>query len=208
VNALLRCANYLLPKLFLVAALAGCVNLPRHGPTEGGFVLRGNLGVVQDEESFSARFYWRQNGPNFLIDLWGPLGQGRVALAGNDRRLELREGDGKVITEGAPDAVMRQHLGWSLPLSVLPEWVQGRPAGNAPVVDAIYDEAGRLTAFSQLDWRVELERYQRVVSAQADVAEGSESAAGDGRPETFLPHRVTATRNAYRVRLAISAWQF
>jgi outer membrane lipoprotein LolB len=207
VNLLPRHANYLLLKIFFLAFLAGCVSLPRYEPMEGGFVLRGNLGVVQEDESFSARFYWRQNGPDFLIDLWGPLGQGRVALAGNERRLELREGDGKMITEGAPDAVMRQHLGWSLPLSVLPDWVQGRPAGGSPVVDPVYDEAGRLAAFSQLDWRVELERYQRVGSEGAEVEAGAEGITEGRAPGAFLPHRVTATRSSYRVRLAISAWQ-
>jgi outer membrane lipoprotein LolB len=203
VNLLPRRANCLLLNIFLLGLLAGCVALPRHEPTEGGFVLRGNLGIVQEQESFSARFYWRQNGGNFLIDLWGPLGQGRVALEGNERRLELREGDGTVLSEGPPDLVMRQHLGWSLPLSVLPEWVQGRPADGLPVRDAQYDDAGRLTAFSQLDWRVELERYQR-------VGIGGDEAVSDlngPQPGSFLPHRVTATRDRYRVRLAVSAWQ-
>jgi len=202
VKPLPRLANFLLLKAFLLAALAGCTVLPRHAPEDGGFALRGNMGIVQDQESFSARFYWRQNGSRFLIDLWGPLGQGRIALEGNDRRLELRQGD-TLISEGAPDLVMRQHLGWSLPLSVLPQWVQGRPADGVDVRDAKYDEAGRLTAFSQLDWRVELERYQQVGSEDADYA----GAADGPRPGAFLPHRVTATRDAYRVRLAVSAWQ-
>jgi outer membrane lipoprotein LolB len=202
VKLLQRLANYLLLNAFLLALLAGCTVLPRHQPEEGGFALRGNLGVVQDQESFSARFFWRQDGTRFLIDLWGPLGQGRIALEGNERRLQLRQGD-TLISEGAPDLVMRQHLGWSLPLSVLPQWVQGRPADGLEVLDAQYDEAGRLTSFSQLDWRVELERYQQVGTAAPDDPE----AANGPRPGDFLPHRVTASRASYRVRLAVSAWQ-
>jgi outer membrane lipoprotein LolB len=203
VNLLLRCPNYLLLNVFLLGLLGGCAAIPRHEPTEGGFALRGNLGIVQERESFSARFYWRQHGANFLIDLWGPLGQGRVALEGDERLLELREGDGTLISRGPPDVVMQQHLGWSMPLSVLPEWMQGRPANGLPVGDPQYDDAGRLAAFSQLDWRVELERYQRVGDAEDEVAR-----AADGpQPGSWLPHRVTATRDAYRVRLAVSAWQ-
>lgn len=196
-------AKSLLLNIFLLGMVAGCAALPRHEPTEGGFSLRGNLGINQAQERFSARFYWRQNGDNFLIDLWGPLGQGRVALEGDERRLELREGDGTLISEGPPEAVMRQHLGWSLPLSVLPEWIQGRPADGLPIGDPLYDDAGRLIAFSQLDWRVELERYQRVGIADGEAAGG----LNGPRSGSYLPHRVTATRDAYRVRLAVSAWQ-
>ncbi|MFU8814042.1 MAG: lipoprotein insertase outer membrane protein LolB [Pseudomonadales bacterium] len=166
-------------------------------------MLRGKLGVVQEQESFSARFYWRQSGSNFNIDLWGPLGQGRISLAGNPRYLELQDGEGAIISQGPPDIVMEQQLGWSLPLSVLPEWIQGRPAPGLPVHEPVYDAEGRLIAFGQLNWRVELERYQRVDGDQP-LAIGVAAAAAPGG---FLPHRVTATRDAYRVRLAISSWQ-
>lgn len=202
-NLLPRHRNYLLLQAFLLAVVAGCASVPKYQPPEDGFVLRGKLGVVQQDESFSARFYWRQSGPNFVIDLWGPLGQGRVGLAGNDRLLELQDGDGTLISQGPPDIVMQQHLGWSLPLSVLPEWVQGRPAAGLPVDDPVYDADGRLASFGQLSWRVELERYQRV----DPVREAATLAPADADSESFLPHRVTATRDAYRVRLAISAWQ-
>jgi outer membrane lipoprotein LolB len=188
---------------FLLLFGAGCGSLPRHGPAEGGFHLRGKMGVVQGEESFSARFLWQQQGGQFTMDLWGPLGQGRVSLIGNARRLELREGDGTLISRGTPEAVMIRHLGWSLPLSVLPQWVRGRPARGVPVKAQVHDEAGRLAGFRQLDWQVELDRYRRVEQPQgAALAE-----VGSDGEEVFLPYRVTARRDAYRVRLAISEWR-
>jgi outer membrane lipoprotein LolB len=182
--------NYLFSIVFFLL-VGGCASLPQDLPAAGGFHLRGKMGVVQASESFSARFLWRQNGAAYALDLWGPLGQGRVQLTGNRRRLELRDGEGAVISRGTPEAVMVEHLGFSLPLAVLEQWVRGRPAAEIPLADAVYDDSGRLTAFSQLDWHVQLERYRPVGPP----------------PGQALPHRVTASRDDYRVRLAISEWQ-
>ncbi len=191
-----RRGNRLLLLAFSLTLGSGCATLPEQAPVAGGFHLLGKLGIVQGGDSVSARFLWRQSPRRFSIDLWGPLGQGRVNLVGSERRIELRRGDGSVISRGPPEAVMVEHLGWSLPLSVLPEWVRGRPAPGLPVNDPQYDAAGRLAAFEQLDWRVELERYQAVDGGAAEAVEGAE-----------LPHRVTASRGAYRIRLVISEWR-
>lgn len=196
--------NWLFFKALFILLLTGCASLPDAGPAAGGFNLRGKLGVIQHEESFSGRFLWRQDAQAFVIDLWGPLGQGRVQLDGNPRRLVLREGDGSVISRGAPETVMRRHLGWSLPLAVLPQWVRGQPAPGLPVSDRRFDDQGRLVAFTQLDWQVELERFQRVAGAGA----GSAGAVPVADSEAVLPHRITASRGAYRLRLAVSEWQF
>lgn len=191
-NVPLLARNFLVFLVLSVLAGAGCVSLPDVGPAAGGFHLRGKLGIVYPADSFSARFLWRQQRSAFTIDLWGPLGQGRVQLSGDDDYLELRNGDGEVISAGDADAVMRRHLGWSLPLDVLPQWVRGRPAPGVPVSGRGKDAEGRLRTFTQLGWTVELERYQQVA---------------DGDSESFLPHRVTARRGDERVRLAISEWQ-
>ncbi|MFW6094399.1 MAG: lipoprotein insertase outer membrane protein LolB [Pseudomonadota bacterium] len=186
--------NWLWLLMFSWAVAGGCASLPERGALPGGFDLRGKLGIAEGDESFSARFLWRQGSSAFDIELWGPLGQGRVNLSGNERRIELRRGD-EVLSRGPPETVMTRHLGWSLPLRVLPQWVRGRPAPGLPVSGRSYDDQGRLVSFRQLDWRVELERLREVDSGAADA----------GR--TVLPHRITARRGAYRVRLAVSEWQ-
>ncbi|MEQ8858459.1 MAG: lipoprotein insertase outer membrane protein LolB [Pseudomonadales bacterium] len=192
-NLLLSIRNYLVFNALLAIGVAGCAALPAPGPAEGGFNLRGKIGVVQGSESFSARLLWQQRGDAFDIDLWGPLGQGRVRLSGAGNYLELTDADGSVLDRGPADAVMTRNLGWSLPLTVLPYWVRGRPAPRLAVADEIRDEADRLAGFAQLDWRVELDRY---------------AAVADGASEQYLPNRITARRGDARVRLAVSRWQF
>lgn len=197
---------------FSAGLLVGCAALPQPGPA-GGFVLRGKLGVVDARDSFSARFLWQQQGDAFDIELWGPLGQGRVRLTGRDGSMALVEGDGTVIDSGTPDAVMRRHLGFSLPMAVLPAWVRGAPAAGHRVSGRVVDGDGRLTAFRQLGWTVALERFGAVEGGDVPVSAGAGPAATPAStptatPATLLPHRITASRGDYRVRLAVSDWQF
>jgi outer membrane lipoprotein LolB len=206
VNLSASIRNYLVFQGLLLMLVAGCATWHTPAPAEGGFVSRGKLGVVAGEESFSARYLWQQDGAAFVIDLWGPLGQGRVQLAGDGTLLELREGDGTVVDRGPPAAVMQRHLGWSLPLSVLPQWVRGNPAPGRRVSGREFDDAGRLAAFRQLGWTVELERYRPVTEPASASAPAADGAAGQA-VTVSLPHRITARQGDYRVRLAVSTWQ-
>jgi outer membrane lipoprotein LolB len=178
--------------VFLFVLCAGCASVTVPPPGPEGFVVRGKLAVVEGEQSVSARFIWRQTGEAFRIDLWGPFGQGQMRLEGDGRELVLRDAAGEVLTRGTSDEVMRGRLGWTLPLTVLPEWVQGRPHPGLPSSDRATDAEGRLASFRQLDWTVALGRY----GAPKNVSSGRK-----------MPHQVSARRGIYRVRLAISEWQ-
>jgi outer membrane lipoprotein LolB len=156
------------------------------------FQLRGKLGVLDGGESFSARFVWRQHGAGFTIDLWGPLGQGRIRLAGDDERLAVVDGKGVTISEGDHGQVMYAHLGWTLPLQVLPDWVLGEPGAGALSQQPEYDPAGHLVAFEQLDWTIAYAQHRKIVGDQG---------------VRWLPRKITASKGEYRVRLVISEWQ-
>ncbi len=154
-------------------------------PPGADFTIKGKIGVVEGADSWSARFIWRQSGERFEIDLWGPLGQGQSRLRGTPDRLEIIDADGDVRTSGSPEALMLAELGWSLPLRLLLDWLQGRPAPQVPVADAIRDPEGNLTGFQQLGWQVRFERARKA-------------------PEDAPPRRITAQKPGYRVRVVIS----
>ena len=179
----------------LLGALAGCTGLPVVPEAPETFVLTGKVGVREADESFSANLLWHQKGEAFEIDLWGPLGQGRVKLVKKDGEISLESAKG-VLAQGDPEQVMQTHLGWSLPLDVLPAWVQGAPFPDLPVSGLSEDASGNVSGFEQAGWAVVLERYR-------NVPVGPEAAA----TERALPRRVTATREDARVRLVISEWR-
>ncbi len=189
----LACWRRLTGAMLIAAPLliAGCAGLPGMPESPETFVLTGKVGVREARESFSANLLWHQKGEAFDIDLWGPLGQGRVKLVKKGDGIELRSDQG-VLAAGEADAVMREHLGWSLPVDVLPAWVQGTPYAGEPAEAVVRDADGRLTGFSQLGWAVVLERYQAIQ---------------DGASARDLPTRITATREGARVRLVVSEWR-
>ena len=156
------------------------------------FALKGKVAVREAGENFSANVLWVQEGDGFRIDLWGPLGQGRVQLVKDGSALEVRDGSGALVDRGDPEAVMRRALGWSMPVDVLPHWVVGRPLEEVGIENVSRDEANRITGFAQLNWQVSLERYE---------------GWGDGPEARQLPGRITAENARTRLRLVVSEWE-
>jgi outer membrane lipoprotein LolB len=178
--------------IFFAVICIGCASFAPLPEEPADFQLRGKLGVVEGSESFSARFVWRQQGSGFTIDLWGPLGQGRVRLSGDAHRIAVLDGHGAILVEGDHAQVMHAQLGWTLPLAVLPDWVLGAPGNGSASGQSQYDAAGHLVAFEQLDWAVTYAQHREVEGA-------------DGT--RWLPRKITASKGDYRVRLVITEWQ-
>jgi outer membrane lipoprotein LolB len=178
--------------IFIAVTFVGCASFEPLSETPGDFQLRGKMGVLEGRKSFSARFLWRQQGPEFTIDLWGPLGQGRVRLAGDAQRIAVLDGDDAILTEGPHAEVMLAQLGWTLPLAVLPNWVLGAAADGALIAHSRYDDAGRLLGFEQLDWAVVFAQHREIAGSQG---------------ARWLPRKITARKGDYQVRLVISEWQ-
>jgi len=174
--------------IFSLLLLVGCASLSAPAP-EDGFLLRGKPAVEEAAERHTANLLWRQQGENFEVDLWGPLGQGRIQLVRRGNSVAILDGAGIVLTEGPSEQVMREQLGWSLPLAVLPAWLQGSPLEGVPARGLEYDAHGLLAGFTQLGWRVVYEQHREVA----------------GR---WLPRRLSATGPGTRIRLVIAEWQF
>jgi outer membrane lipoprotein LolB len=82
--------------------------------------------------------------------------------------------------------VVRDRIGWHLPVDALQWWVRGL-AAPGEIEDEQFDDAGLLVSLHQFGWRVDFSRY-------------------DSRDVLALPIRLNATRDNYRVKLAIGKW--
>ncbi len=177
--------------VFLCFLCVGCVSRPFDAVRAGDFELKGKVAVKDAGDNFTARIHWRQQGDQFRIDLWGPLGQGRVQLLGSHAHIALLDGKGRIVTQGPQDSVMREQLGWSMPLDVLPAWVRGEPKSGIPSSDLELAD-GVVRSFRQLDWLVTYGPYQSVESE---------------REVRSLPRKITVENAVTRVRLVISEWR-
>ena len=170
--------------------LAGCATLPI--PDDGlasDFRLRGKIGVRGGPKSdgFSASFYWAQAGDSYVIELWGPLGQGRTRLRGDGDTLTITDARGTTLAGDVPETLMSEQLGWSAPVSVLGYWVRGRQAPGHPATSRERDAEGNLERFAQLGWTIELSRWRDWESVR-------------------LPGKVVAIREGRRVTVLCREW--
>jgi len=165
------------------SALAACAALPKQSgpPKEGGFELQGRVAVRYGSDGASGRVSWRHAPDSDEMLITSFLGQGVARIRRKGGEVELFA-DGK--EHRAPDAetLTEQVLGWRLPLTGLPDWVQGRPApGGAGEVRR--DAGNRVVGFVQDDWKVEYQEF-----------------------EGERPSRLRLTRPNLEIRLIVDQW--
>lgn len=170
--------------------LAGCSSQPLAPPSDQDFApnaqlwhwqAQGRLAVKDGQEHHSANLDWQQEGFAYQIMIFGPLGQGSARLDGQPFHVTLTTAEGESLEASSPEQLIRQGLGWDLPLSNLIYWVRGLPApGPYQLVDT--------NNLIQGSWEVEWRRFIQV--------EGY-----------TLPSLLIARQGQFELRLAINSWQ-
>jgi outer membrane lipoprotein LolB len=183
----------------LTLLVSGCTHLPGFEPATPpkalasavapeSFRLEGRVSVKADEESFSGGLVWNRGKGSEELLLHTPLGQGVAELRADSDGVTLTDAKGKIFRAPDADALVRQALGFELPLRGLAWWVVGHPRPGA-TYRAEPDEAGRLGMLEQDEWRIEFSRY-----------------ALKGR--TMLPGKLVARRGeTLEVRLVVDNWE-
>lgn len=180
----------------LLLGLSACAVKPRRDdtgwrPVDGVdpatatvFRVAGRLAVSDGRDGGSAGFLWTQRGDAYEVELRQPVSQRTWRLSGDERGAVLEGGDDGPRRSSSAEALLREALGWQVPVGALRDWVRGLP-GDAPVAARDYDEAGRPKRFEQDGWQVEYRGW-----------------LDDGR----WPTRIRATQPPYSLRLSIQDW--
>lgn len=103
--------------------LTGCASKPVLTGTVD-FVAEGKLAVRDGSGSHSGNFRWQQSAEGYLVEVWGPLGQGRTQFSGNALEMTVSQG-ARLVAKGPPEDIMAAHVGWSVPVGLLPAWLRG-----------------------------------------------------------------------------------
>lgn len=195
--------NLLVPLLALL--LAGCAGLGPRESLEGlgnagqwqehkgrislidGWQISGKIGIRAPQDSGSGTLFWLQRQDYFDIRLSGPLGRGASRLTGRPDAVALEVAGQGRFEAASPEALVKEQLGWQLPVSNLLWWVRGLPSPGSKSQLSL-DAQSRLARLEQDGWTVDYLDY---------VEESGFS----------LPARIRLEGHDLQVTLVIKDWQ-
>lgn len=157
-----------------------------------GYALDGRVAVRAGEEGWQATVHWQQRGDVSEVRLSGPFGAGAMRLRLQRDELQVTDSRGHKLQGEEADSALRQQLGFVPPLTSLRYWLLGLPD---PALQAGAPASG-VTAtsaeFDQQDWHLRYEDFRGEKTARGDV---------------LAPRKLTATREAIRLRLVVDRWR-
>ena len=116
--------------------LAACTSLP-----EGVRERRGRFSLQKTgsgaPEQFTGRFTLRTAPGLLRLDILTPLSGVIARIESTPRGATISRGLDEVVARGdSPEALMEETLGFSIPVSTLEAWLDGRPGPDALPADA------------------------------------------------------------------------
>ena len=150
-NALRLRVRAALATAFFLAACATAPLAPRD-PTP--FDLLGRALVTYRDGAVTANVRWDHGAERDEIWLMTPTGQTLAHIIDTPAGATLTRADQQQFRAGSVEALTRQALGWTLPLTLLQYWLRGMPAPGSPVQSIERGAAERPIALTQNGWRV------------------------------------------------------
>jgi outer membrane lipoprotein LolB len=165
------------------AAIVGaCAALPElRPPPPGGFELSGRAAISNARNSGSVRFFWRHSNDADEMLVTSPVGQGIARITREGDWFRLVTGDKKEYAAADAESLTDQALGWRLPLSGLPDWVQARASPGRPAT--VTGQPGEGLEIRQDGWQVAYDEFRA------------------GRP-----FRMRLSREDLVIRLVVDQW--
>jgi outer membrane lipoprotein LolB len=149
--------------------------------------ITGKISVDDGDQGGSGRLQWDVNPERSELDFHGAMGRGAWHLQIGPEGALLQMADGTEQAAAGVSELIQDHMGWPVPLEALQWWVRGLAAPGAVENEQIGPD-GLLISLRQFGWDVDFNRYDSVGALE-------------------LPVRLNATRDHYRVKLAISRWR-
>ncbi len=124
--------------------------------------LRGRLAVKTKKRGESITMFWRREGREaHYINLYGPMGAGRVILTQDAGGAVLRDNEGQTHHDDSAEMLLHRVAGWRVPFESLQHWVLGVPAPGSDY-EMELDGWGRLSALTQNGWSIEFQAYHYI----------------------------------------------
>ena len=143
--------------LLFALGLSACSTLSEREPASAqSFHAQGLVGITSPEGAESGNFNWQQQGMDYRIEFYGPLGLGATYLEGNSTGVVLTLSNQQQYQAASPEALLQKVLNWSLPVSGLRYWLLARPIPNVPFT-IIQNYQGQVLKLQQEGWNIHYE---------------------------------------------------
>lgn len=147
---------------------------------------RGKFSYRSSEVTESGNFDWRQEGENYKLRLYGPLGMGSVKISGNPNLVRIQTGK-QDISSDQPLSLLYRITGFEIPLNSMPMWLLGRPASNSSS-DVTFDDKGQIQHFSERTWLLDYSEFKELDNQQ-------------------IPTTINAHRGDINLRMLVYTWK-
>ena len=140
------------------------------------------------DNSGSGELEWLQDADRYVFSVRAPVTGKTWKLSGDAHQAQLEGIEPQPLRDTDPERLLRERLGWAVPLAKLQSWVRAlrAPGGSA---ELLFDAANLPVLLKQDGWTIEYRDWFE-----------------QGDP--LMPKRVFATRGNARVRMAIEHWSF
>jgi len=143
------------------------------------------IAIKIDNKTQTASMHWLQQQEQFKIDFSGPFGQRGLELIGDDQSVTLNIAQEAPISGKNTSDILRQRLGWNLPVENVKHWILGLPSPLSKSKATLKNE--RLSNLIQDGWNISYPKYKRF-------------------GEQFLPAKIVISKDNTRFLLAIYKW--
>jgi len=140
------------------------------------------------DNSGSGELDWRQDADRYTFTVHAPVTGKTWKLSGDAHQAQLEGIEQQPLRDSDPERLLRERLGWAVPIGKLQSWVRALRAPGSPA-ELQFDAANLPALLKQDGWTIEYRDWFE-----------------QGNP--VMPRRVFAARGQARVRMAIERWSF
>ena len=164
--------RYLRPIFFvLLFTLGGCATQspPRDDAALGFDTLQRNGRFAakteqanRNPEAVQGGFSWQDTGERLTLELTNPFGSVLARVVVTRTGATLEKANGETFRAPTPDALIQEVLGQTIPVQGLRAWLRVQQQATREMRAVEQDTEGRIIAFSQNGWRVQLSRFDAI----------------------------------------------
>ena len=178
--------------------------------------VNGKIAVKAGDKGGHATLRWNKAAQGQKIELYGPLGGGRVEIETTPAGATLKDTRGAELSGESVAALIEQRLGWPLPFDQLPDWLRGLPAGEQANMQ--WDDQGRVTRMDDQGWQISYPTYQDIDFQLSDGSVADQVRITLSVPRMIELNALPGTLKVYDkngeylgenffIRLIVKSWQ-